>query len=323
MNIVTFEKQHIEEAKAIAFVNYQQERSFVGTLPVIEQMPDLDWFAENGLGVAALDEGELVGFLCCVGPFDNAFGSQVKGTFSPIHAHGALTEDRELIYRKMYQAAAEKWVAQGILYHTIGLYAHDAQAIGALFWYGFGLRCVDAIRTMSRIHCSPMSDYTFRLLPNEEIAAIRQMRVQLSVHLAESPCFMYSEPRAVDIWIAKAETRNTQVFVAERDGAAVAFIEVGEDGENFITETADMKNICGAFCLPQFRGTGLFANLLNFTLEQLRKEEVSRLGVDYESINPTASGAWGKYFTPYTHSVVRRIDEYALARFEQKERREI
>jgi len=315
VNIVTFEKQHIEKAKAIAFVNYQEERSFVDTLPQIEHMPGLNWFAENGLGVAALEGGELAGFLCCVGPFDNAFASQVKGAFSPIHAHGALKEDRELIYRRMYQAAAEKWVSKGILYHAIGLYAHDTQAIGAFFQYGFGLRCIDAIRAMNRIHCTPVSGYTFRLLPKEEVAAIRQMRVQLSVHLGESPCFVYDSPQMVKAWIAKAEKRDTQVFAAERDGTAVAFIEVGEDGEYFITGMPGMKNICGAFCLPQYRRTGLFANLLNFTVEHLRKEGVTRLGVDYESINPTASGAWGKYFTPYTHSVVRRIEADILAHF--------
>ena len=315
MNIVTFEKQHIEEAKAIAFANYQEERSFVGTLPKIERTPDLDWFAENGLGVAALEDGELVGFLCCVGPFDNAFASQVKGTFSPIHAHGALTEDRELIYRRMYQAAAEKWVSKGILYHAIGLYAHDTQAIGAFFQYGFGLRCIDAIRPMSRIHCPSAPDFTYRLLPKDEVGAVRQMRVQLSAHLGESPCFVYDSPQMVDDWISKAEKRDTQMFVAERNGTAVAFIEVGENGENFITGMPGMKNICGAFCLPQFRGTGVFANLLNFVVAQLRMQGVTRLGVDYESINPTASGAWGKYFTPYTHSVVRRVEADILARF--------
>ena len=315
MNTVTFEKQHIEEAKAIAFANYQEERSFVGTLPEIERMPDLDWFAENGLGVAALEDGELVVFLCCVGPLDNAFASQVKGTFSPIHAHGALTEDRELIYRRMYQAAAEKWISRGILYHAIGLYAHDTQAIGAFFQYGFGLRCIDAIRPMSRIHCPSAPGFTCRLLRKDEVGAVRQMRVQLSAHLGESPCFIYDAPQMVEDWIAKAEKRDTQVFVAEYDGTAIAFVEAGEDGENFITGMPSMKNICGAFCLPQFRGTGVFANLLSFVVAQLRMQGVTRLGVDYESINPTASGAWGKYFTPYTHSVVRRIEADILARF--------
>lgn len=315
MNIVTFEKQHIEEATAIAFSNYRKEQQFVRDLPEVAQMPELTWFAENGLGVAALEDGVVVGFLGCVGPFGNAFGSGVKGTFSPIHAHGALTEDRERIYRRMYQAAAEKWVSKGILYHAIALFAHDAQAIGALFRYGFGLRCVDAIRLMSPIHCPSVGGYTFRLLPKEEVSCLRQMRMQLSAHLGESPCFMYSDSKSEEVWIAKAEARDTQVFVAEKDKLPVAFIEVGEDGENFITEMPSMKNICGAFCLPQYRGTGIFANLLNFTVEHLREEGVTRLGVDYESINPTASGAWGKYFTPYTHSVVRRIEENVLARF--------
>lgn len=315
MNIVTFEKHHIEEAKAIAFANYQQERQFVSDLPEIEEMPDLTWFAENSLGVAALEYGALVGFLCCVGPFDNAFASQVKGTFSPIHAHGALTEDREIIYRKMYQVAAEKWVTQGILYHAIALYAHDAQAIGALFGYGFGLRCIDAIRPMSPIHCLPVLGYTFRLLPKEEVHTVRQMRRNLSAHLGESPCFVYDSPQMVEDWIVKAEKRDTQVFVAERDGTAVAFIEVGENGENFVSEMPGMKNICGAFCMPQHRGTGLFGNLLNYVIAQLRAEGAALLGVDYESMNPTASGAWGKYFTPYTHSVVRRIEADILAQF--------
>jgi hypothetical protein len=38
----------------------------------------------------------------------------------------------------------------------------------------------------------------------------------------------------------------------------------------------------------------------------------TRLGVDFESLNPTAYGFWLKYFDAYTHSVVRRIDEKAV-----------
>ena len=38
------------------------------------------------------------------------------------------------------------------------------------------------------------------------------------------------------------------------------------------------------------------------------------LGVDYETFNATAHGYWTKYFTTYTHSVVRRIDEHAASR---------
>ncbi len=34
-----------------------------------------------------------------------------------------------------------------------------------------------------------------------------------------------------------------------------------------------------------------------------------RMGVDFESFNPTAYGFWLKHFTAYTYSVVRRVDE--------------
>ncbi|MCI9073092.1 MAG: hypothetical protein HFH80_09920 [Lachnospiraceae bacterium] len=41
----------------------------------------------------------------------------------------------------------------------------------------------------------------------------------------------------------------------------------------------------------------------------LKAEGYTRLGVDYESINPTAWGFWNKYFEAYTYSLTRRIVE--------------
>lgn len=312
MQIVNFEKEHVNEAAMIALANYYEERQFVKELPNIEVLPDLSEFAENGLGVVAFDEEKMVGFLCCCGPWDNAFGSTARGIFSPIHAHGAVVENREMIYRRLYQAAAEKWVASGIAYHAIAMYAHDERALRTLFLYGFGARCVDAIRDMDGIDCLSVSNLNFRVLPKEEITKIREMRRQLSTHLGSSPCFMYSQEQEFEKWLLRAENRNTDVYVAELSGEIVSFIEIADEGETFITETDNMKNICGAFCLPEYRGIGVFANLLNDVISTLKQQGVTRLGVDFESYNQTASGAWNKYFTPYTHSVVRRIDECAL-----------
>ncbi len=41
-------------------------------------------------------------------------------------------------------------------------------------------------------------------------------------------------------------------------------------------------------------------------------EGVTRLGVDYESINPSGSAFWQKHFTEYGYGVVRRIDDGAV-----------
>ena len=77
------------------------------------------------------------------------------------------------------------------------------------------------------------------------------------------------------------------------------------------------RHIRGAYCLPEHRGKGLYQNLLNYTISKLKSEGYTRLGVNFESFNPTARGFWLKYFAPYTSSVVRRIDERIIQRILQ------
>ena len=53
---------------------------------------------------------------------------------------------------------------------------------------------------------------------------------------------------------------------------------------------------------------------MNLVINTLEAEGYTKLGVDFESINPSGSGFWLKYFNAYTNSVVRRIDEQILKR---------
>jgi hypothetical protein len=151
MELINFTHAHIRQARILAGENYDEERSLVAALPQNPSMTDLTYFADNRLGVAAMEGDRLLGFLCCSEPREHAFGSNAKGVFSPLHAHGAAKDNRERIYRMMYQSAARKWVSNGIAYHAAALYEHDEAAKSALFSCGFGTRCVDAIRPMDVI----------------------------------------------------------------------------------------------------------------------------------------------------------------------------
>lgn len=312
MIITDFTHKHIEEALKIAKANYEEERHFVPILPTFDTLPDLEEFAENGLGVSAFEGNKMVGFLCCYKPWNNAFTTYAKGTFSPIHAHGAMNENREKIYKRMYQAAAKKWVNAGISSHSIGLYAHDTQGINAFFTYGFGLRCVDAIRPMEKIQEESCSDFTYCELKKADIDEVTTLRLELSAHLTESPCFMKTATPDLEDLLAHAENQNSRIFIARHNTSIIGFLEVTDSGENFATSNSDMQNICGAFCLPEYRGSGVSQGLLNFMITTLRNDGYTRLGVDFESFNPTAYGFWLKHFTAYTHGVVRRIDEKAV-----------
>ena len=155
MKIVDFSAAHIEQAERITKQNYEEERKIIPALPPVDAIPDLTQYVENGLGVAALEDNTMLGYLCAVGPFKNAFGStEVTGVFSPMGAHGAALDNRADIYARMYQAVGEKWVRAGASSHAICLYAHDRETQEQFFRYGFGMRCIDAIREMDE-HALP------------------------------------------------------------------------------------------------------------------------------------------------------------------------
>jgi GNAT superfamily N-acetyltransferase len=105
---------------------------------------------------------------------------------------------------------------------------------------------------------------------------------------------------------------NFRYFTAEDGGKIAAYVKVTDKGENFVGDAENMKHICGAFCLPEYRGQGIIQSILNFIIKTLRNEDNQLLGVDFESFNPAGSAFWLKYFTEYTHSVVRRIDDLII-----------
>jgi GNAT superfamily N-acetyltransferase len=313
MNIAGFTHGHIDEAYKIVKDNYEEERKFVPILPKINEFPDLKHFADNNLGVVAFENGKMIGFLCCYNACSNAFGTtNVKGTFSPCHAHGAVGDRKSVIYSKLYQVAAEKWLKSGILSHSIALYAHDKKVINSFFINGFGLRCIDAIRLMEEFECEALSEYTFYELEKDKLSDVEVLNNLLILHLSKSPIFMKHSEIDKQSFQEQLEKDRSRIFVATKENVIIAYVKVDDEAETFVSSCNNVKNICGAFCLPEYRGKGIYQNLLNFLITKLKKEGYSHLGVDFESFNPTAYGFWKKYFNIYTNGIVRRIDDLII-----------
>lgn len=313
MKIIDFTAAHIEQAAQIAKQNYNDERKAVAVLPLISAVPDLTSFAENGLGVVAFDDGEVVGFLCAVGPFKNAFRStDAVGVFSPMGASGALGSKRAEAYARMYQAAGEKWVKAGASSHAVCLYAHDKEAQEQFFRYGFGMRTVDAIRGVDEIEVPPCERYDFSELPAEEILSVLPLENILDEGYITSPFFMFREKETEAEFLKKYKHFRSVYVIAKHQNKIVAFMRAELDGENFICATPGYLHVKGAYCLPEHRGKGVNNVLLNMLIQKLKERGYTRLGVDFESINPSGSRFWLKYFDAYTYGVVRRIDEYAI-----------
>ena len=313
MQIVDFTTAHIEQALRIAKQNYDEERGFVPALPPIDAVPDLTPYTKNGLGVAAIEGDTMAGFLCAAGPFPNAFRStDAIMVFSPMGANGAVCENRANIYARMYQAAGEQWARAGAASHGICLYAHDTAAQKQFFHYGFGMRCVDAIRDMGDIALPAYNNYAFSELAPEDVSEIYPFYAAHVKSYRASPFFMRRDIKSETEIIRESAENRPMCFVARYDGQPVAYVTAEHDGETFICKVPDYMHANSAYCLPEHRGIGLNQALLGMLVQKLKAQGYTRLGVDFESVNPSGYGFWLKHFDAYTHSVVRRIDEHVI-----------
>lgn len=191
-------------------------------------------------------------------------------------------------------------------------FADDKAAQEQFFRYGFGLRCVDAIRGMDDIIVTPCEGYSFSEIAPKEILEVLLLENMLDESYIDSPFFMFREKETEAIFLKRHEHFQSVYFTAKYEGQIVAFVRAELDGENFICNTPRYLHVKGAYCLPEHRGKGLTQKLLGMLIQKLKAKGYTRLGVDFESLNPSAYGFWLKYFTPYSYSIVRRIDEWIL-----------
>lgn len=313
LTITEFAPEHVAAAESLALEGYLRARD-TADLPFVSATPGFLRLAGNGMGVAAFDGGEIAGFLCAYPVHQNAFGTtSVTGAYVPSYAHGAKGENRGRIYAEMYEAAAGLWVEAGAASHTITLYAHDRTVVNQFFRCGFGLRCVDAVKPTNEMDLILNEDNEsslFAEITQTEAKKLYPLHRALVGHFRSSPIFMaFPEEPSEEEFAANILNQEARYFTASQKGEYAAYIKITKTAEHFAAAEASMANITGAFCLPAYRGTGLFRDLLAYVNNHLRSEGYAFLGVDYESFNPTARGFWEKHFTPYTASVTRRIDE--------------
>ncbi len=313
MRIESFKAEHLERAGALAGENYERARKKCPDLPVAG-LPPLREFAENGLGVAALEGDRLLGFLGVRSPWESPWGIRgIRAVFSPLHAHAVVPERRGMIYDRLYQAAAPLWVRAGAVSHAVSLYAYEEDSQESFVWNGFGMRCVDSVCRLSSRGDTPDGD--FRELSREQWPLLVPLAAGLWTHMATAPCFLCPRPERCEYTLEEflRDEEPPARFFAAMDGekaAAYLKIDFGE-AETFVSAAACMPNIKGAFCRPEYRGSGMARCLLHFVEKQLLEEGYTHLGVDFESFNPAGRHFWQKHFTDYTHSYVRRIDETA------------
>lgn len=321
MIIKRFTKEYAQEARALARANYEEERMYVPALPADIEIPPAESLPENDLGVVALSNDRVVGFIAAYGPWEGMLDTYDElGVFSPVHCHGAVKENRSRIYQDMYAYMGDVLYKRNILGLGIALYAHDTDAKNAFFEYGFGMRCKDRIRPVSdkipirnrdMIEAGTLS---FEELELKEFRLLTGYREKLKDHLKESPCFMQVSKEDHAKFIQRVLKGDRRTFIAKVNGEIAAYIDIADSAETFVSDHPKMANIQGAYCDPSYRGMGIYSDLLAYVNSKMDEEGFVYLGVDHESYNPAANRFWPKYFAEYTNSVTRKVENWSVGK---------
>lgn len=262
---------------------------------------------ENGLGIIALQEGKLIGFLIGY-EVDELFGKD-KGIYVPLYGH-AVVNNNNRVYQKIYTRAAELWVNKDCFIHALTIFTSDRDVINTFYWLGFGLRCIDAIREVDLIEKSSHKNLKIIKAKLEEIALMDGLYKKDNLYYGNSPLFMSinqnSNIEKLQEWIKKD---NHHLWMALIEDKVVGYIRIEPTGETVISIHSKIMNITGAFVDEKYRNKEIGRTLLNEVLIYLKKNDYQLCGVDFESFNILGSNFWSKYFIPYTYSVVRHIDK--------------
>lgn len=321
MILEQFSDKHIEDAGNLVLSAYKTERDAVPVLPLQDGFPEkirneLAGLARTGLpGFAALEGGKLVGFLAGY-PLEKFF-SRSPGVYIPLTGHGAAGLDRRLIYQRLYEAASGVWVGEGRLMHSLSMPAHDAEAVDAWYWLGFGLRCVDAIRPLSAVATKHDIKLDIRKASPEDAETLFPLHTEHCRYYRNAPLFM---PH-VDVEAGLDEFRQwlmgegNHLWAACDGGRPVSYMRICQGSGNcFATRDPSSHHVCAAYTAADVRCGGVGAALLSAIVTWLRERGSDRLSVDYESFNICGSRFWGKHFTPFLLSPVRYIDDRIVER---------
>lgn len=311
IHIKNLEEKYIEDVSKLAIQEYQQElkkcKSLVKTNFEDEITEIIKSLFENKHGKVALENDKVMGYIAFWGPWDGALG-KVKGVYSPIGGSAFAGSDRGKLASILFAEVAEEMADNGICGFALSRYAHDEEIAKSLIMNGFGIRCADAIMKLSDRHIVDKIDteLEFTELIGEEKKMIESLRKGLVRHLCKAPIFFPTDLKEFSNWMKQDSIR---IVAARKDQEIIGYMALDDEAETFVSEHPSVYNICGAYVDENYRNSGVAQQLLEHLCQICEKEGKEYLGVECETLNPTALRFWRKYFEIYTYSYARRIDE--------------
>jgi GNAT superfamily N-acetyltransferase len=270
--------------------------------------------ADAGTGVVARSNGTMVAFMT----YDRFEFHSDDSAFVPIIGHARRPSISPRIYQAMYRTIAQPLTENGCGNHLLTYLSNDTELQATLFQLGFGLFVVDAFRPSAESisNVPSLKNVEIREATVDDAEQIHELVIRFERHYRGSPLFLCREPETVDEIRYYIGPESRAVFVAEDDGRVIGFINVQIAQESRPTSLVDrgtgIIEPLGAYVLPEYRGRGTAAVLLERACRWYSDRNVSQVHVDFESANIEGSAFWTRHFSPTLHSVKRTVNRDAV-----------
>ncbi|TKJ42689.1 hypothetical protein CEE36_07245 [candidate division TA06 bacterium B3_TA06] len=310
--IKPFGEEHLEDAARLFAERIRTERELSPLLPVRFEdhntiLPVLEKLSQKSPGVAAISKNKLVGFM--IGWLLPSWRGR-RSVCVPEWAHAEIGETRVKVFNTMYERIAREWVRDGCFTHLVGVLAHDSEIIDALFWLGFGLAAVDAMRDLGDVE-GPFADVEIRRAGIEDLDVVLSLSHGQEQYIATSPTFMaLLEKTGKESCEKLLQNPSVASWLAVYNGEAVSRLQIGPSHQGAARVISDDKtaSITAAFTKEHVREQGIGANLLKHSLDWARSAGYVRCAVDFEPENVLGRSFWLKHFQPVCYALIRQID---------------
>ena len=316
MKIQPLTQDRLEEAAELFIQKFKHLREVIPILP--DNMEDksqvisrLESMVNQGRSLAAVEDNHLVGYLVWF-INDDFRGTGRKAAYCPEWGHAAKTGQSSEIYLSMYRQAAHIWSQLGCKTHAITYYTNDRILADFLFWNGFGLTVVDAVREIN-FNVEHTTTLAVRRAQLSDAGLIALLDKENSGHYSRPPTLMaVHQPNSVAEIAEFLSQQGNSYWLAEAEGLPAGFMrfEEGSAAPFSSVRSPNTMTITGAYTRPQFRGRGAATTLLQAALRAYAEQGYQRCSVDFESLNPEASAFWLKYFEPVCYSAIRYPEFY-------------
>ena len=328
LTTLPFERtKHLEPASVLLAERHARDRERDPRLPAAYDVPEacravIEQALDDMLatGVVAKDGDDIVGF--AIGSTQVFPQTHFLASFFPLRglsighsAHAAAPGREHDVYRQMYGALADHFVALGYFDHTIHVSASDDAIVQAMFTLGFGRSMAAAVRGVDPTE-KPAADVEVHQASAEDAEVVNRLAEELTLHHARSPIFnpfiRESDPAAHEMQagLLAAADENAH-WVAYENGRAVG-MNTFMPATFLAPLTLPEKTIYlfQGIVTQDARAGGVGTAILSKGIEWAREKGYDHVALHFASANIQGARFWlGSGFIPVEFGLRRRIDD--------------